>query len=448
MKKLKGLVSILLILSLIFVLCACKNKQVFDEDPGSFSGVDAPTDDPNASSNGDSDTNSDTNNNDNGGSDNGTNNTPPTIDVSDNLKDLSASIHNLSYRTYKGGKPFYVGFESKSGAPDKTVTKWTSSNTKVATVSKDGKITPVAAGYTEIKVELTRTDDSSLKASAYTTVVVFGGESAMIVKENLDSKGKSLSNDINGVLFKNETEAAVGFPQGVDIDSQTGDVYYSSSNGNNITVTRISPSNKMDSMKLNSFGHGHCFSVERSGNDVYIWTDCSNEAEIARVKYQPGKTFTSSSGKVFSNIGRYISIDNTNRLAAVIRSGKYEIYSLDDLVKNGDNAEALTEVSSAACPTGYQYQNFDLCGRYIYTWWTVGNGAGEARSGDKYDCRIVCIDAITEKLVYESNLLATKGQRYSEAEGLQVKNENGKTVIYAHIMCLDPTRSLIYKYSK
>ena len=380
--------------------------------------------------------------------DNSGTNVAPVIKESSNKKELSVQISDLTYRTTKNAKDFYINAKIKTGSPSTTIVKWTSSNTKVAKVDSNGKITPVGIGYSEIDVKLTRTDDKSLDAFACTTVVVFGDESPLIIKENLDSKGKSLSNDIKGDLYINGPST---FIQSFDIDEQTGDIYYITNTVSyyNKTIWCYRANGKIDKMELVDFGPGASITVERSGNNVYIWTDCSHSTAVARFKFQPGKTYTTSTGKVFTILGRWFGIDKKNRFVTVVRPGKYEIYSMDDLIKKGDDAMCIAEVTlPEKTGSGYQYQNVDICGRYVYTWWTVGNGAGVARSGDQYDCRLICVDAVTEKKVYESNLLATQGEVFSESEGLQVKSENGKPVIYANICLKGPVRCLIFKYAK
>ena len=225
-----------------------------------------------------------------------------------------------------------------------------------------------------------------------------------------------------------------------DIDPVTKDVYYAvgETDESFLTIYRITPDGTKTSMKLNYFGHGTTLSVERDGDDVWLWTGCNSDSGVCRMKYVPGGTADYYSGTFYS-CSFVFAMDTTNRTILTYNVGTtdppaYSVYDLDDFIANGTNAHVMATVSRPSQCAVYQYQSIDIMGKYMYLYYTVGNTAGTATSGDDLDCRVLCIDIMADTLVYEGNVLSTKGAPFSEAEGIQIiKDSDGVVRAYCQI---------------
>ena len=238
--------------------------------------------------------------------------------------------------------------------------------------------------------------------------------------------------DQKGTLYANHMTNM--HTQVFDIDPLTKDIYYiANEEANVLSVNKFTPDGKHEIMSLVGFSHGIALSLEREGDEVYLWLSCDNDAATCRMKFTAGETFEKNAGQVF-HYSCVHALDMANRTALVMIGADMVVFDLDDLIKNGDNAKRLAAAHVPEHCRIYQYQCVDIMGKYMYLYYTVGNTAGKATSGDYLDCRMVCVDITTDELVYEGNVLSTQGEKYSEAEGLQIiKEPDGSIHAYCQI---------------
>ena len=424
----KRLLSAILILSIMIISgCAKNNDDDFDETSGEYKGEYS-----SQKTNNNNLSNNQSNNSDNPTSSdnqtNVTNNQKPDVEKTEDVNELDAFLDTYTTRITTATKPFYLNAKIKSGSPKTTKSNWSSSNKTVVSISNDGKITPHKEGYSDVILKLVRTDNPKLTYSISCRVIVFADEKMV----NVSNKSGTLVGELNKPLA-----------QQFDIDEKTGDIYYLSSTKStqNITIRRVAKDGTKDTMKLNAFGHGYGFAVERYGNDLYIWCDCNGGKNVARIKYEAGKTYTNNGGKVFYQVPVCFGINNSTRILTGYTGQGISLFSIDELLSKGEKATSYFTFDKGAYQAGYIFQSIDTMGKYCYTYWTINDSDGNPKN-----CRVVVVDMTTDKKVYEGDIIPPAGRKVSEAEGLQVKKEaDGSISVYAEICQYTEPKTLVFK---
>lgn len=307
-----------------------------------------------------------------------------------------------------------TGESHKLEAKTEDEVTYTSSNPKVATVDKNGKITAVAKGNALIVAETKNTRGTC-------------GVSVDLFDQSIDIEGKTMTPFNINLTVARETSVMQSFaikPDGTLYIIQA----YNSTPGDCI-LTKVKPDGTQEYMRMVEFGHGNTIAVEwdEEGND-YLWIPSvggldSSNAGVSRIEWKADALYQEKAGDTWEgglfNQNPNCAIDmESGRLlmCQTISSGrKCYIYDLEGFI----SGEVTEPLHSFTMPTynepgqpGSTYlQGFALYGEYFYTY---EGGANELITIHTFD--------LDGNWIHSRNVLGYADLEYREAEGMQVCN--------------------------
>lgn len=311
-----------------------------------------------------------------------------------------------SYLTLKTGESYQLKAET-----EETVT-YTSSNPKVATVDKNGKVTAVAKGNALIVAETEKARGTC-------------GVSIDLIDQSIDIEGKTMKPFKIDLTVARETSVMQSFaikPDGTLYIIQA----YNSTPGDCI-VTKVNTDDTQEYMRFVEFGHGNTIAVEwdEEGND-YLWIPSvggldSSNAGVSRMEWKSDAMYQIEAGDTWEgglfNQNPNCAVDmESGRLlmCQTISSGRQcYIYDLEGFL-SGELTEPLhtftmPTYNEAGQPGSTYLQGFALYGEYFYTY---EGGANELITIHTFD--------MDGNWIYSRDVLGYPDLEYREAEGMQV----------------------------
>lgn len=291
-------------------------------------------------------------------------------------KEANAVPSSISFTpasvTVSEGRTFSLNIRAKYGDSFKTYDlrantaslRFTSSRENVATVSASGEVTAKSSGQTIIeaaspdgKLQAKCTVNVSAEAVDYTKP--FSTEYIYLKDIQFPDANGTADGTINGAL------------QNMDADL-SGNIYAIAVSDPVTFVKKISPDGKEETpMELYYFGHGTGFSIEDTGDEVYLWISSfgtlgeiygvggkyQSEQVISRIRYEAGKKYTPDQVSEHYYIGPYLhtwpSVDYEHSLLAVYhadysirgKDGKIHVFDLQEARNAPTKKVTLKEIT-------------------------------------------------------------------------------------------------------